>query len=82
MGPAGRIDVVLVCGGRWHDFDHARLQLLGSLAAHPEARTRVYQAYDCLGKVDLGSWVAPEFRTVLERLIAWGVRGTWETSPR
>jgi hypothetical protein len=56
MGPAGRIDVVLVCGGRWHDFDHARLQLLGELAAHPEARTRVYQDYDCLdalGRADV-----------------------------
>ena len=48
MGPAGRIDVVLVCGGRWHDFDHARLQLLDALAEHPQARTRVYENYDCL----------------------------------
>ena len=28
-GPAGRLDAVLVCGGRWHDFDHARLQAAG-----------------------------------------------------
>jgi len=25
-GPAGRLDAVLVCGGRWHDFDYARYQ--------------------------------------------------------
>jgi hypothetical protein len=48
MGPAGRIDVVLVCGGRWHDFDHARLQLLTALAEQPVAKTRVYESYDCL----------------------------------
>jgi hypothetical protein len=48
MGPAGRIDVVLVCGGRWHDFDYARLQLLAELGEHPHARTRVYERYDCL----------------------------------
>ena len=48
MGPAGRIDVVLVCGGRWHDFDHARLQLLTALAEYPVAKTRVYESYDCL----------------------------------
>ena len=56
MGPAGRIDVVLVCGGRWHDFDHARLQLLTALAEHPMAKTRVYESYDCLdalAKADL-----------------------------
>ena len=29
---AGRIDVYLVCGGRYHDFDFARLELLKLLA--------------------------------------------------
>lgn len=48
MGPAGRTDVVLVCGGRWHDFDYARLQLLTELGGHPQARTRVFESYDCL----------------------------------
>ena len=38
MGPAGRVDVVLVAGGRWHDFDYARLQLLTALAEHPAAK--------------------------------------------
>lgn len=48
MGPAGRTDVVLVCGGRWHDFDYARLQLLTELGGRPQARTRVFESYDCL----------------------------------
>lgn len=48
MGPAGRVDVVLVCGGRWHDFDHARRELLTALAAHAAVKTRVYEDYDCL----------------------------------
>ncbi|MFF4018587.1 ThuA domain-containing protein [Streptomyces sp. NPDC001843] len=47
-GPAGRLDAVLVCGGRWHDFDHARLRLLELLAEQPRVRTRVYEDYDCL----------------------------------
>ena len=46
-GPAGRVDAVLVCGGRWHDFDHARLQLLTALGEHEQVRTRVYEDYDC-----------------------------------
>ncbi len=60
-GPAGRLDVVLVCGGRWHDFDYARVRLLEALGRHPRARTRVFEDYamgsaaagDALGPADL-----------------------------
>ena len=44
-GPAGRLDAVLVCGGRWHDFDYARLRLLELLGEHPRVRTTVFQDY-------------------------------------
>lgn len=44
-GPAGRLDVVLVCGGRWHDFDTARLELLARLARREHVRTRVFEDY-------------------------------------
>src|SRR3954463_13621623 len=44
-GPAGRLDVVLVCGGRWHDFDYARLRLLEALGRHPRARPRGFEDY-------------------------------------
>ncbi|HEY3000862.1 MAG TPA: ThuA domain-containing protein [Kribbellaceae bacterium] len=46
-GPAGRVDAVLVCGGQWHDFDYARLQLLEELGQWEQVRTRVYEDYDC-----------------------------------
>lgn len=55
-GPAGRLDAVLVCGGRWHDFDYARLRLLGLLDEHPRVRTRVFEDYataDALDRADL-----------------------------
>jgi type 1 glutamine amidotransferase len=55
-GPAGRLDAVLVCGGRWHDFDFARLQLLEHLGKHPRVRTRVFEDYaatDALDGADL-----------------------------
>jgi uncharacterized protein len=48
-GPAGRRDAVLVCGGRWHDFDHARVELLTELAAHEQVRTRVFEDYSATG---------------------------------
>jgi uncharacterized protein len=47
-GPAGRLDAVLVCGGQWHDFDYARLELLAELARHEVVRTRVFEDFDCV----------------------------------
>jgi uncharacterized protein len=39
------IDAYLVCGGKYHDFDFARLELLKLLAERPEIRTRVAEDY-------------------------------------
>jgi type 1 glutamine amidotransferase len=36
---------LLVCGGRWHDFDFARLELLRLLGERAEIRTRVAEDY-------------------------------------
>ncbi|HEY9311389.1 hypothetical protein [Williamsia sp.] len=55
-GPAGRLDAVVVCGGQWHDFDYARLQLLSALSEYENVRTRVFEDYNCLdalGSADL-----------------------------
>src|SRR6185503_3450915 len=45
VGRGGRVDVVLVVGGRWHDLDFARLELLRELARHDVVRTRVFEDY-------------------------------------
>lgn len=42
---ATRIDAYVVCGGRYHDFDFARLELLKLLAEHEEVRVRVGSDY-------------------------------------
>lgn len=41
-----RINAYLVCGGWWHDFDYARLQLLTLLAEHEHVRVQVAQNYE------------------------------------
>ncbi|MEO0981296.1 MAG: ThuA domain-containing protein [Pseudomonadota bacterium] len=41
-----RINAVLVCGGVWHDFDFARLEILKLLAGDDRIRTRVFEDYD------------------------------------
>ncbi|MEU6224888.1 ThuA domain-containing protein [Streptomyces sp. NPDC047042] len=83
-GPAGRLDAVLVCGGRWHDFDHARLRLLELLGEHPRVRTSVYQDYDCVAALDRADLLVtytcdvrpgPEQRASLAGFVARG--GRW-----
>ncbi|MER6786670.1 ThuA domain-containing protein [Streptomyces sp. NPDC000658] len=83
-GPAGRLDAVLVCGGRWHDFDHARLRLLELLGEHPRVRTSVYQDYDCLAALDKADLLVtytcdvrprPAQRAALARFVERG--GRW-----
>lgn len=44
MGP-GRINVYFVVGGRYHDFDFARLEILKLLAEHDRIRARVGESY-------------------------------------
>ena len=46
VSPDRRIDVVLVTGGSYHDFDFARLELLKLLAEHEPFRVRVQPDYE------------------------------------
>lgn len=50
--PGRRIDVVLVVGGKYHDFDYARLELLKLLAEHDEFRVRVQPDYEDTSGLD------------------------------
>ncbi|WSQ14047.1 ThuA domain-containing protein [Streptomyces sp. NBC_01231] len=83
-GPAGRLDAVLVCGGRWHDFDYARLRLLDLLGGHPHVRTTVHQDYDCLPALEQADLLVtytcdvrprPSQRAALARFVERG--GRW-----
>ena len=42
----GRINVALVVGGRFHDFDYARLELLKLLAEHDDIRVKVFDDFE------------------------------------
>lgn len=48
---AGRVDIALVVGGRWHDFDYARLRLLELLDDHDSARCTVYPDFDSIDEI-------------------------------
>lgn len=42
----GRVDVLLITGGPYHDMDHARLELLGLMAELEHLRVTVRDSYD------------------------------------
>ena len=46
MSPPERVDALLVAGGKYHDFDFARLELLKLLAEHSQVRVTVGSDYD------------------------------------
>ena len=53
---SGPIRSALVCGGRFHDFDYARLELLGHLAEDERVRTRVFGDWSATG-----AWAESDF---------------------
>src|SRR3712207_4951595 len=50
-----RVDVTLVAGGKYHDFDFARLELLKLLAEHEELRVHVRDDYEDTGTITSGA---------------------------
>ncbi|WP_020655260.1 ThuA domain-containing protein [Massilia niastensis] len=51
-----RLNCVLIAGGKWHDIDHARLELLKLLAEDERVRVRVFEDYadlDAIRAADL-----------------------------
>jgi uncharacterized protein len=52
-----RIDATLVAGGKWHDIDFARRELLGLLAEHDEVRVRVQPDYEDAAAIAAGSFL-------------------------
>ena len=43
--PERRLNALLICGGKYHDMDFARLELLKLLAEHEHLRVRVHEDY-------------------------------------
>lgn len=48
----GRINCVLVAGGRFHDIDFARLELLKLLGEDPRVRVRVFEDYANIAAIE------------------------------
>ena len=47
----GRVNVAFVCGGKYHDMDYARAEILRALLETPHLRTRVFEDYSNLDAI-------------------------------
>lgn len=69
-----RIDVALVVGGQWHDFEFARRELLAVLGEHDRVRASVHDDFDLADALDRATAVVaytcnvPATREQAERL--------------
>lgn len=70
---SSRIDVALVVGGRWHDVDFARLELLDLLAEHDAVRCTVHSDFseiDVLAAADAVIAYTCEVRPTAEEALS------------
>ena len=52
-----RVDAYLAAGGRFHDIDYARLQLLTLLAEHPHVRVKVGSDYEDIDSITASAFL-------------------------
>ena len=76
-----RIDCVLVAGGKYHDIDFARLELLKLLAEDQAIRVRVFEDYENIAAIEAADMVVSYTCDIVpslpaqEALKAWLERG-------
>jgi len=75
------IECVLVAGGKYHDIDFARLQLLSLLAEDPHVRVRVFEDYEAVDAIAAADFMVSYTCDVMpsdraqEALTDWVARG-------
>ena len=57
VNPPARVDAHLVAGGKYHDIDFARAELLRLLAEHPHVRVTVWPDYEAADSICEGSFL-------------------------
>lgn len=76
-----RIDCVLVAGGKYHDIDFARLELLKLLGEDDRIRVRVFEDYETIAAIEAADFLVSYTCDVMpslpaqEAIRAWVARG-------
>lgn len=72
-----RIDCVLVAGGKYHDIDFARLELLKLLAEDPRVRVRVFEDYENIAAIEAADMLVSYTCDVIPSLGAQEAIRSW-----
>lgn len=76
-----RLDCVLIAGGKYHDIDFARLELLKLLGEDPRVRVRVFEDYEAIAAIEAADFLVSYTCDVIpslpaqEAIRAWVERG-------
>lgn len=71
------IDCVLVAGGKYHDIDFARLELLKLLAEDPRVRVRVFEDYENVAAISAANFLISYTCDVMPSLAAQETLRAW-----
>ena len=74
---ADRIDCVLIAGGKYHDIDFARLELLKLLAEDQRVRVRVFEDYENLAAIAAADMIVTYTCDVIPSLAAQEALKAW-----
>lgn len=72
-----RLDCVLVAGGKYHDIDFARLELLKLLAEDQRVRVRVFEDYENIAAIEACDFLVTYTCDVVPSLVAQEALKTW-----
>jgi type 1 glutamine amidotransferase len=72
-----RIDCVLVAGGKYHDIDYARLELLKLLAEDPSIRVRVFEDYENIAAIAAADMIVSYTCDIVPSLVAQEALKAW-----
>ncbi len=74
---APRIDCVLVAGGKYHDIDFARLELLKLLAEDQSIRVRVFEDYENVAAIETCDMLVSYTCDIIPSLVAQEALKAW-----
>jgi type 1 glutamine amidotransferase len=72
-----RIDCLLIAGGKYHDIDFARLELLKLLAEDPRVRVRVFEDYENIAAIEAADMLVTYTCDVVPSLAAQEALRRW-----
>ena len=72
-----RIDCVLIAGGKYHDIDYARLELLKLFAEDQRMRVRVFEDYENLAAIEAADMIVTYTCDIVPSLVAQEALRSW-----